>query len=149
MQVSWFHEGELLNKSAKFSNRIEENDYFLIIKNLKLSDFGIYTCQATNFLGRNFAKIEVSGKYSITTIFNALSFLLLCRLIVHRHFFANKAWTILFNLWSGIIRNMVKLNGGGRANIFFKLRIKKVFLIKIQKNFTYDHNTSTYSYRPG
>ncbi|KAK7597705.1 hypothetical protein V9T40_009930 [Parthenolecanium corni] len=60
-KVSWFHEGELLNKSTKFSNRIEENEYFLIIKSLKLSDFGIYTCQATNFLGRNFAKIEVSG----------------------------------------------------------------------------------------
>lgn len=62
MQVTWLHEGELLNKSTKFSNRIEENEYFLIIKNLKFSDFGIYTCQATNFLGRNFAKIEVSGK---------------------------------------------------------------------------------------
>lgn len=61
-QVDWFHNDYPVNFSSKVSTRIFGNKYFLIIKNMKFSDFGNYSCQGTNFLGRNYKTIEVSGK---------------------------------------------------------------------------------------
>ncbi|XKL67778.1 hypothetical protein PGB90_003269 [Kerria lacca] len=60
-KVDWFHNDYPVNFSSKVSTRIFGNKYFLIIKNMKFSDFGNYSCQGTNFLGRNYKTIEVSG----------------------------------------------------------------------------------------
>lgn len=39
----------------------EKKTYTLTVKNLRFDDFGNYSCQAANFLGRDYKTIHLSG----------------------------------------------------------------------------------------
>ncbi|XP_065202947.1 lachesin-like [Planococcus citri] len=60
-KVDWYHDHQPVNFSSKISTRIFGEKHVLTIKDMKYSDFGNYSCQATNFLGRNIKTIQVSG----------------------------------------------------------------------------------------
>lgn len=64
LQVAWFQDSFILDPTDRRTMETRGNKYTLTIKNVQSSDFGNYSCQGENNLGKSRKYMELSGKLS-------------------------------------------------------------------------------------
>ena len=62
LQVKWYKDTMLLDPTNNRHMETYGNRYVLLLKNVRETDFGNYSCMADNSLGRSRGSIEVSGR---------------------------------------------------------------------------------------
>lgn len=59
--MEWFQEGREIEIGGRMLMHKINHRHVLLIRNVLTSDFGYYTCKASNFLGRGQQSIHLSG----------------------------------------------------------------------------------------
>lgn len=62
LQVTWYHNSFIVDPSDRKTIETRGTKHTLIIRNLKDSDFGNYSCVAENNLGKDKKFMELAGK---------------------------------------------------------------------------------------
>lgn len=63
LQVAWFQDSFVLDPTDRRTMEARGTKYTLTIKNVQSSDFGNYSCQGENNLGKSRKYMELSGEY--------------------------------------------------------------------------------------
>lgn len=65
LQVTWYQDSFPLEGTDRRIIEARGNKYVMNIINVRSSDFGNYSCQAENTIGKSKSHIELTGSYNI------------------------------------------------------------------------------------